>query len=70
MTTKELRQIAAGAVRAEIRRQGRNPGDVTAQAAWEILDNLNRTEPNLEASRFYRECNYKQQNLFFKEWSN
>lgn len=65
----QLREIAAGAVRSELRKQGDpRPETFDADSAWCVLDNLARDEPELVASWFYRNAPEPQVRLWFKEW--
>lgn len=68
MKRTELRQIALGAVRSELRRQGRNPQTVSAESAYAVLDNLFRSEPRLLAAQWYDTASDKERSKFFKEW--
>lgn len=68
MTQAERRNITLGAVRSYIRENGANPVDMSAEEAWQYLDNLAREEPLLIASKFYLECSENQWKLFRREW--
>ena len=67
-TRKQIRQIALGAVRSEIRGRDEEIEDCNLNDAWKILDNIAREEPELIASQFYKTANVKEQRLFGKEW--
>jgi hypothetical protein len=63
-----LRQIALGAVRSELRRQGVDPQTVSAESAYAVVDNLYRTDPQLLVSIWYDKASQAERNWFIKEW--
>ena len=62
------RRLAIGAARSEMRRVGLDQGDMSAEQALMVLDDLTRTEPYLEASIWYRNASENQIVLFKREW--
>jgi len=67
-TRKELRQIALGAVRSELRKQGRSPQAVDANVAYAVLDNIFRTDKQSLAAVWYDTASDNDRNKFFREW--
>lgn len=59
---------AVGAVAAEIRKYGHDPAMHDAKNAYEVLDDLARTEPELLASEWHREAPEKVLKEFDKAW--
>ncbi len=53
MNKTELRNIALGAARAQMRRMGIDPIGGAGDDALAVLDDLARTEPTLLASQWY-----------------
>lgn len=70
MRMKEMRDIAMGAVRSELRRQGRDPKCLQEYAALNVLDDIARAEPKLIASRWYLNASDLQLRWFRLEWRN
>lgn len=68
MKKHEMRKTAQGAVRSEIRRQERNPLNLSSKEALVVLDDLCRAEPTLVASMWYAEASKNQIKLFEQEW--
>lgn len=67
-TLETLRKNALGAARFELKRIGVSPETTPASEALKVLDDLNRTEPLLLASMWYRKAGENQIKLFKKEW--
>jgi hypothetical protein len=68
MNLAEMRRVATGAVRSQLRRQGINPKTVDADSALRMLDDIYRVDPELIASLWYGEASNNQIKLFKKEW--
>lgn len=68
-TTKELRQIALGATRSQIRKLGERPEDVEPQEALKVLSDIALGEPQLLCSVFYNTASDAQIRIFKREWS-
>ncbi len=68
-TLKYMRGVALGAARAQARKQGIEPVDMTSEDALAILDDIARSEPSLVASQWYRdEASANQIKLFHQDW--
>ncbi len=67
-TLKTLRKNALSAARFEARKMGVSVAIMTPGEALKILDDLNRIEPLLLASMWYRKAGENQIKLFKKEW--
>jgi hypothetical protein len=61
-------QIAIGTVRLQLRRRGEDADAVDARMALRILEELQRTEPELPASRWYASATEDQLRQFAREW--
>lgn len=68
MNNKERRQIALGAVRATLRKQGRDPRNESAATAHEVLDEIAAQDRSLVASDWYLNATQQQLNLFYNDW--
>jgi hypothetical protein len=68
MKKSEQRQIALGAARSYLRRQGIDPVTVSASAAFAALDDLERIAGDTMSSRWYASMNRNQERLFKSEW--
>lgn len=62
------RRTAIQSVRSQMRKIGTNPKTATVDEAWAVLDDLNRTEPDLQACFWYRGSGAAQQRLFARDW--
>ena len=69
MNQQKMRQVALGAARSEMRRLGMEPIDKDADAALQVLDDLDRMEPDLVASIWYSGASNNQIRLFKREWA-
>ena len=67
-TLKEMREIAHGAARAQMRKMGIEPSERTAQEALAALDDLWRENWYLVAAIWYAEASDNQEKLFRREW--
>jgi hypothetical protein len=67
-TLETLRKNAIGAARFTARQMGLSPETMFASEALKMLDDLNRTQPLLLASMWYRKAGENQIKLFKKEW--
>jgi hypothetical protein len=68
MRRREMRKIAIGAVRSEIRRRDLGPV-LQASDAFRILDDLWRQERDLVASQWYITCSDTEYRSFCREWT-
>lgn len=68
MKNQEMRKVAHGTIRSEIRRQKRDPSHLSSKDALVVLDDLCRAEPALVASMWYAKASENQIKLFKQEW--
>lgn len=68
MIKAEMRRVAIGAARSEMRRMGVDPSTQSQQDALLVLDDLARLHPELIASYWYQNASDAQRRLFDREW--
>jgi len=68
MTQGEMREIALGAARSELRQFGIEPKTADIYTAEQALDNILRSTPNAIAARWYENASDNQWELFKREW--
>ncbi len=69
MTKAEQRRLALGAARVQLRRMGVNLDPfVPFKCVLEVLDDLHRSEPELDASQWYAQASDHQIQLLRREW--
>jgi hypothetical protein len=68
MNQSEMRQIAIGATRSQLRRLNIDPRKASSDDALEALDDIYRVEPELIASLWYGNASDNQIRLFRREW--
>lgn len=67
-TLSEQREIAMGAARAWLRRNGAEPSEFDYGKAFNALDELAQINPNTIAAQWYLNDNANQTKLFRQEW--
>ena len=69
MNMQEKRAVALGAARSQLRRMGVTlEKSVPFDDVLRVLDDLNRTEPELVASQWYAKASDNQIKLLRREW--
>jgi hypothetical protein len=69
-TLKQMRSVAHGAARSLLRLNGHEPRACDVNKAFEVLDDLTRSEPDTLAARWYMTESRNQEKLFVSEWRN
>lgn len=68
-TMKELRSVALGAARSQLRKIGECPENTEPDEALKVLSDIALTEPDLLCSIFYDKASDTQIRKFKREWS-
>ena len=70
MKLATMRRVAQGAARSQMRRQGIDPKQASAEDALRVLDDIYRVDPELIAALWYGQASDNQIRLFEREWKN